>query len=176
MDQFFEALEKSKNNVVLNVIGQVQYDETADVLEKGKRAQMGEIREWNGLKYQKTSNGWIPVKQQKEGASEKKEETGSKKDTHGVEKKEGLQYKPDTQKALEFVESKLSPLTEVEPADDGKTIKLCNIGYKEYAELRKKLTEAGFILRDKFVDYFPGDDEKSPEGYLCIDGYKPKKK
>ena len=70
MDQFFEALEKSKNNVVLNVMEQVQYDETADVLEKGKRAQMGEIREWNGLKYQKTPNGWVLVKEEKKSGSE----------------------------------------------------------------------------------------------------------
>lgn len=65
MDKYFEALEKSKNQVTLGVLGQVGFDETAEVLEKGKKAAMGEIREWNGIKYQKTPGGWVPVKQQK---------------------------------------------------------------------------------------------------------------
>jgi len=35
-----------------------------EFLEKGKKAQIGEIREWKGQKFQKQSNGgWIPVKQ-----------------------------------------------------------------------------------------------------------------
>lgn len=71
MDKYFEALEKSKNQVTLGVLGQVGFDETAEVLEKGKKAAMGEIREWNGIKYQKTPKGWVPVKKQ-EGASKGK--------------------------------------------------------------------------------------------------------
>ena len=76
MDKYFEALQKSKGSIALSIADQVGYDGTADVLEKGKAAAMGEIREWNGIKYQKTPKGWMPVKQQ-EGASktepEKKE-------------------------------------------------------------------------------------------------------
>lgn len=35
-----------------------------EFLEKGKKAQIGEIREWKGQKFQKQPNGgWIPVKQ-----------------------------------------------------------------------------------------------------------------
>jgi len=71
MDKYFEALEKSKNQVTLGVLGQVGFDETAEVLEKGKKAAMGEIRDWNGVKYQKTPKGWAPVKKQ-EGASKGK--------------------------------------------------------------------------------------------------------
>ena len=44
-----------------------------EFLEKGKKAQIGEIREWRGQKFQKQPNGgWIPVKQGTKGS--KKEE------------------------------------------------------------------------------------------------------
>jgi len=33
-----------------------------DLIEKGKRAQFGEIRTWNGKKMKKTAEGWVPVK------------------------------------------------------------------------------------------------------------------
>ena len=36
--------------------------ESMDLLEKGKRGSIGEIREWNGKKFMKTANGWKPVK------------------------------------------------------------------------------------------------------------------
>lgn len=69
MDKYFEALQKSKGSIALSIADQVGYDGTADVLEKGRAAAMGEIREWNGIKYQKTPKGWTLVKKQ-EGASE----------------------------------------------------------------------------------------------------------
>lgn len=63
MDQYFEALEKSKNSIALNIVEQMGFDETADVLEKGKKASVGEIRDWNGTRYQKQPNGsWNPIK------------------------------------------------------------------------------------------------------------------
>ncbi len=85
MDKYFEALEKSKGSTAFGIISQIGFDETADVLEKGKRAQMGEIRIWNGVKYQKTPGGWVPVKgegkglqaEPKKGKSESNKEGGS---------------------------------------------------------------------------------------------------
>lgn len=91
MDKYFEALEKSKNQVTLGVLGQVGFDETAEVLEKGKRAAMGEIREWNGIRYQKTPGGWIPVKQQ-EGAS-KTESSSELKEKKVVSETSGIEGK-----------------------------------------------------------------------------------
>ena len=35
-----------------------------DTLEKGKVAQIGEIREWSGQKMKKTATGWIPVNEE----------------------------------------------------------------------------------------------------------------
>lgn len=45
----------------------IQKGSDSDILEKGKRAAIGEIRDWDGKKYQKTVNGWVPVKQGKTG-------------------------------------------------------------------------------------------------------------
>jgi len=42
-----------------------QREHLADMLIKGKRANIGEIRTWGGQKYQKTVNGWVPVKENK---------------------------------------------------------------------------------------------------------------
>lgn len=91
MDKYFEALQKSKGSIALSIADQVGYDGTADVLEKGRAAAMGEIREWNGIRYQKTPKGWIPVKQQEgtlktEPSSEFKGERAVS-ETSGIEDK-----------------------------------------------------------------------------------------
>ena len=44
------------------ILQNVQSGVSPEFIEKGKTAQVGEIREWNGQKMQKTVNGWIPVK------------------------------------------------------------------------------------------------------------------
>ena len=48
-------------------------DSTADILEKGKAAAIGEIRTWSGKKYQKTANGWVPAKSETSKQSQEKE-------------------------------------------------------------------------------------------------------
>lgn len=35
-----------------------------DTLEKGKVAQIGEIREWSGQKMKKTTEGWVPISEE----------------------------------------------------------------------------------------------------------------
>ena len=59
-----------RNTPLNNKLGRV-----GSLIEKGKRGQVGEIREWKGGKYKKTAQGWIPVS---EG---KKESGGEKKDS-----------------------------------------------------------------------------------------------
>jgi len=39
------------------------FDDIKDEIIKGKRAQMGEVREWGGIKMRKEANGWVPVKE-----------------------------------------------------------------------------------------------------------------
>ena len=83
MDKYFEALEKAKKGIDLSG-SFINQDQTAsdalflDELEKGRKAQIGEIRTWSGKKYQKTTNGWRPVKTgARDGGS--KEESEEKK-------------------------------------------------------------------------------------------------
>lgn len=73
MGQQFTSIAKGLN------LGGFQ-ESKEEFFEKGKKAQIGEIREWKGQKFQKQPNGgWIPVKQgtketKKEFSAEKKEE------------------------------------------------------------------------------------------------------
>ena len=52
-----------ENQVINNILNQIGPDQTAEMLEKGKKANIGEIRDWGGKKMQKTVNGWVPVTQ-----------------------------------------------------------------------------------------------------------------
>lgn len=63
-EQVTQNFEKSLISEDLFTFGM----ETCDFLEKGKRGTVGEIRTWGGNKYQKTAEGWVPVKE----ASDKK--------------------------------------------------------------------------------------------------------
>lgn len=68
---------------------------TGNLIEKGKRGQLGEIREWKGGKYKKTTQGWIPVNEgKKESKEESSEGKDDKKDSSGKVKSEyHIQYK-----------------------------------------------------------------------------------
>lgn len=44
---------------------------TGNLIEKGKRGQLGEVREWKGGKYKKTAQGWVPVREGKENSTNK---------------------------------------------------------------------------------------------------------
>jgi len=46
-----------------------------DFLEKGRRAQIGEIREWKGGKYRKTELGWVPAIQKYRTSRKEKDST-----------------------------------------------------------------------------------------------------
>lgn len=78
-------------------------------MEKGRKASIGEIRTWNnGKKYQKTVNGWVPVKQ------------GSKQEEEPIEYEEfvdedtGEIVKLPKRKQEEVVEEEASSKEEVE--------------------------------------------------------------
>lgn len=87
VDIFSEALEKAHTRE--GILGSIS-ESKQDFLEKGKRAQVGEIREWRSQKFQKQPNGgWLPVKGEKK--SEKKEE----KPVEKKDKKEDLSYDKD---------------------------------------------------------------------------------
>ena len=61
MGQYFTSVAKSLSLDAFQ-------ESKEEFLEKGKRAQIGEIREWKGQKFQKQVNGgWTPVKQEEVG-------------------------------------------------------------------------------------------------------------
>lgn len=63
--------------------GQIFQREVVINLEKGKKANFGEIREWGGGKYQKTTQGWMPIKKHTPdngGNSEKRELSDQEKE------------------------------------------------------------------------------------------------
>ena len=58
MSIFEEVLNKGK---ALERFNEQFLEPWGDFLEKGKRAQIGEVREWRGGKYRKTQLGWVPA-------------------------------------------------------------------------------------------------------------------
>ena len=53
-------------NFEKGLIGEGLFFQAMDILEKGgKRANIGEIREWSDGKYQRTTTGWIPISGEK---------------------------------------------------------------------------------------------------------------
>lgn len=58
---------------------EIRKSKISDELEKGKKAEIGEIRIHGGVKVQKTMNGWEPVK---EGSSKKSGDSEKNKTTH----------------------------------------------------------------------------------------------
>lgn len=53
----------NKDNAMDRMCKSIGPDTTAEILEKGKRAEIGEVRTWGGYKYQKTASGWVPFKE-----------------------------------------------------------------------------------------------------------------
>lgn len=72
----------TKQSVAFNILNNVSEDSTAEYLEKGKRAQIGEIREWQGGKFRRTFDGWVPVKEG-EGGKKEEQESEEKKESGG---------------------------------------------------------------------------------------------
>lgn len=63
--QSYGKLSKAQQIELGLIDGQIFMQEVVVNLEKGKKAGFGEIREWGGGKYQKTTQGWVPVSKHK---------------------------------------------------------------------------------------------------------------
>lgn len=48
-----------------------------ELFEKGKKAEIGEVREWKGQKMRKTSNGWVPAGESKQKTPQDQETSES---------------------------------------------------------------------------------------------------
>lgn len=71
MSKFFDVLDKDE--AMDRLCKSIMPDDTADILEKGKKADIGEIRDWGGHKYQKTAAGWIMIGKSGQTKSENKD-------------------------------------------------------------------------------------------------------
>lgn len=49
-----------------------------ELFEKGKKAEVGEVREWKGQKMRKTANGWIPAGEGKQKSNQEETSTETK--------------------------------------------------------------------------------------------------
>lgn len=76
MAHFEDEIKKAQIDRINSIGANIQPDSN-DIEKGGKPASIGEIREFGGKKYQKTSNGWRPVKKDggKDTSSEEKTTT-----------------------------------------------------------------------------------------------------
>lgn len=76
MDKFFEAIKEKREALTKSIFSNVLPPN--EELEKGRKpAEIGEIREWSGYKYQKTANGWVPYR----GGTNPKDSSKTTKDS-----------------------------------------------------------------------------------------------
>lgn len=113
----------SKDNAMDRICKSIGPDTTAEILEKGKRAEIGEVRTWGGYKYQKTASGWVPFKEGSKQTSNEPKESGDKAEIEAQIKKvedEQDQIEETTQKnLLAIFKEELGPETVVNFAHPG---------------------------------------------------------
>lgn len=83
LDSLLEKARQGKDFQRIGEVGSFEYHFSQDdFLEKGKKAQIGEIREWKGKKHQKQADGsWKPVKAGGKKGSKKETESNAKPKT-----------------------------------------------------------------------------------------------
>ena len=90
MAKMFKSKELAK--AIEEAFGIVEAGDIEKAAVGSHRAQIGEIREWSGEKYQKTVAGWIPVKKQHNA---KTEDQPKGKDGKVVEPEKKRTFKPE---------------------------------------------------------------------------------
>lgn len=142
MSEFFDVLDKRE--AMDRLCKSIMPDDTADVLEKGKKADIGEIRNWGGHKYQKTAAGWIMVgksEQPKDNKGTSKESETGKTNTASSSSKVYKKGDYVTAKNSDGVTIK-GKVFEID--DDGKYMKIrTTSGDLEYIETKKVKAATG---------------------------------
>lgn len=77
----FDKITKDSISGVIGILNSIEPDRTADILQKGKPAMIGEIRTWSDGKYRKTATGWEPVKSGSESRPKEEVSTPSGENT-----------------------------------------------------------------------------------------------
>lgn len=66
MDSLFEMQKRRVEGNIRRIYGANEALKSEQELKKGRKATIGEVREWQGKKYQKQADGnWVPVKGEK---------------------------------------------------------------------------------------------------------------
>lgn len=81
-----------RNTPLNNKLGRV-----GNLIEKGKRGQLGEVREWKSGKYKKTAQGWVPVSEGKENSTNK-----VKDDNNGIVSDKELKNKVKSEYYIQY--------------------------------------------------------------------------
>lgn len=115
-----EEILKSFDKDELNII-KSQFGKMLDVIEKGKAANIGEIREWSGKKYKKQSNGkWLEVSES-HGKTKKEHEFESdvKKESASLADKDKKDFVRDTKlESSKLHSEQASKLSDKEHSDE----------------------------------------------------------
>jgi len=113
-DEILKAQQDTQNNIAKSI------DVAEPEFEKGRAAQMGEVREHGGKKMKKTPKGWVPVERSKDASSTPSagavdrltalhEANAAKKQTHTSAKKKNP-YLGRGKKGMQLVDKKVKEL------------------------------------------------------------------
>lgn len=128
------AEEILDNNLQKGLISESEFClsfETLDIIKGGKRAQVGETREWKGTKYKKNLKGWEKVKK----VGKKYTEDFVDEDTGEIETVERYEDTPEEKQAK-------SDASEAKRKGEKKLEKKSDKEYKSYDKTEKKYTQA----------------------------------
>lgn len=109
----FDKITKDSINGVIGILNSIEPDRTAEVIEKGKLAMVGEVRTWSDGKYRKTATGWEPVKSGSESRPKEEVSTPSSDSTKSDDVYAGL----SPEKRLLVKEAKPSSQEEIDRAE-----------------------------------------------------------
>ena len=126
-------------------ISNILPDSTYETLEKGKAAQIGEIRTWNGKKYKKQANGkWLEVSEHgmtKKHYEEKLERTRFN-DQHG-------QSSTKEQSELGHIHTNIKKLSDKEHSDEEVGLKISDSGSEIGGKGEIKISQEDFAKNSK---------------------------
>ena len=160
------------NQVINNILNQIQPDSTADILEKGKKASIGEIRTWNnGKRYQKTVNGWVPVKssgekQKPKPEQEQKTESSKEPSTRNAEKVKAIQDWIGDDASEQEISDVLDAIAEFVP-DNALKISGSSSPRQEQVKIQKRIDAIMDTYREHF-DHYDGTDSMSDDTLKSI--------
>lgn len=120
-----DHIKQRQEEIRKNLLGSYSRDtilatSAADFIEKGKKANLGETRDWGGKKFQKTVNGWVPFG-----------ENGGKTEKHGEKEEVGS----DSKKMKDVTSAKVGDIIVLKSG--------------ERAKVTSKISDTKFVVKTK---------------------------